>query len=56
MHGNPKGAAASALTLRLLALLVGEEVGADESGVFTAEGGRVWGGAPRRVGDCECGV
>jgi hypothetical protein len=56
VHGEPESAAAGTLPLRLLALLVGEEVGADESGVFTAEGRRVRGGSARRVRDCGYGV
>jgi hypothetical protein len=39
VHGKPEGPAPGALLLGLLALFVGEEVGADERGVVAAEGG-----------------
>lgn len=36
VHGEPEGPAPGALLSGVLALLVGEEVGADEGGVFAA--------------------
>lgn len=48
VHGKPEGPAAGALPPGLFALFVGEEVGADESGVLASEGGFVGGGAATR--------
>jgi hypothetical protein len=45
VHGEPEGSAAGALLFGVFALFMGEEVGADESGVLAPEGGFMEGGA-----------